>query len=155
MNGVTKIGNFDQNRMLEEIQSLSIDEDQFCLQGVKGIDDYLYGSRKIDEMNHSEEEFTEFLFDLPYTNSLLKKFNVYRARVMSLPKKYCMTYHYDPTNRIHFPLISNEDFFFIVDDFVYRMNEQNSVYILEATKKHTAANASLKTRIHVIGCINE
>lgn len=150
---ILKIGQFDSEKMLNEIRELGIKENQFCLQGVYGISDYLYGSRRIDEMEHKESEFVCPLFDLPYTNFIIEEYNLVRTRVMNISKKTCLSYHRDPTNRVHFPLVTNDDVFFIIEDRIERMNEKNIVYELEATKKHTIVNASLKNRIHVVGVI--
>jgi hypothetical protein len=153
---IKKIGTFDHKKMLQEYETIPISyrqNDQFCIQGVMKNDDPLYGSRRISEMSHKEADFIYPLFNLPYTNSLLKEYGLVRTRIMNLPKKHCLSYHYDPTNRVHFPLITNEDVFYVVEDKICRMNEPGVVYKLEAVKKHTVVNASLKHRIHIVGVL--
>lgn len=153
---IKKIGTFDHKKVLKEYESIPISYrqmDQFCIQGVIEDGDPLYGSRRISEMSNKETDFIYPLFDLPYINSLLKDYCLVRTRFMNTPKKSCLSYHRDPTNRVHFPIITNDDVFFVVEDQVGRMNELGIVYLLSATKKHTIVNASLHNRIHIVGVL--
>jgi len=151
---IRKIGTFDSEKILKEINSLNISykqHNQFCLQGVEKNSDPLYGARKITEMNHNENDFKKFLFEIPYTNFLLEEFQLVRSRVMNVEKKSCLSYHKDPSDRVHFPLITNDDVFYVIEDKVFRMNEKNVIYLLPSTKKHTIVNASTKDRLHLVG----
>lgn len=96
------------------------------------------------------------LYDLPYTNSLLKKYNVSMARIMYLKPKECYTWHHDTTPRIHFPLITNPSCLFILEDNVYRMPVGNAYYV-DTRKKHTALNGSSQDflRYHIVGIVDE
>ena len=131
-------------------------DDQISLQTVEGNTDPFYGTGRLHNLNHSEEDFCVPLFpELTYTNSVLKELGVFRARVMRMGGKTCYTYHQDPTKRLHIPLITNENCFFVVDDEVIRLPADGSSYLIDTTKKHTFVNASLEQRIHIIGCVNE
>lgn len=145
------IGQFDRELVVDEINGI-FDADQFCLQGIEPGGDPLYGARAGNEMDHDEDEFVFPNFHLPYTNSLLTEYGLHRARVMKLPPKSCLTYHTDPSKRVHFPLLSNDDCFFIIEDQMMKMPLDGSVILTDTTKRHTAVNASTKYRTHIIGC---
>ena len=144
----------DIERILLELEVLPDYDTQIGLQGVFGIPDPFYATGRITNKVHAEEQFTEFLFDMPYTNSILQQLNSYRTRVMRMKPKTCYTYHRDFTKRLHIPLVTNPNCFFVVDDEVIRYPATGDSYIVDTTKIHTAVNASLEDRIHIVGCIN-
>ena len=145
----------DIERILLELELLPEYDTQISLQTVEGETDHNYGTGKLTSIsNHAEEDFIVPLFDMPYTNAILKDLNMYRARVMRLKSKTCYSYHKDPTKRIHIPLVTNENCFMIIDDKVHRHPADNNYYLIDTTKMHTAVNASWEDRIHIIGCVN-
>ena len=143
----------DIDRILLELEMLPDYDTQIGLQTVPGISDPFYATGRITDKDHNEKEFTEFLFDIPYTNSILQHLNVCRARVMRMRPRTCYTYHVDLTKRIHIPLITNENCFMIIKDQLYRYPADGNYYITDTTKKHTFVNASWDDRIHIVaGC---
>lgn len=144
----------DIEKILLELEQLPEYDTQIGLQTVPGITDPFYATGRITDKEHKETDFTEFLFDLPYTNSILKENKVHRARVMRMKPKTCYTYHQDYTKRLHIPLITNESCFLIVDKEVMHLPADGSIYIIDTTKYHTAVNASLEERIHIMGCFD-
>ena len=145
--------NIDIERILLELEMLPTYDTQIGLQTVPGITDPFYATGRITDKQHKETDFTEFLFDMKYTNSILKENNVYRARVMRMKPKTCYTYHQDYTKRFHIPLITNENCFMLIENEAIHLPADGSYYIVDTTKKHTAINASLEDRIHIVGCI--
>lgn len=145
--------NIDIERILLELEMLPTYDTQIGLQTVPGITDPFYATGRITDKQHKETDFTEFLFDMAYTNSILKENNVYRARVMRMRPKTCYTYHQDYTKRFHIPLITNESCFMLIEKEAIHLPADGSYYIVDTTKKHTAINASLEDRIHIVGCI--
>jgi len=144
----------DIDRILLELEILPKGS-QVPLQGVEPNGDPLYGTGKVLELNHSEEEFIYPLFNIPYTNSIIKSLGMYRTRLMRMKPKVCYSYHYDLTKRIHIPLITNDKCMFIIDDKVYRYPADGNWYLIDTTKIHTAINASYEERIHIVGCVKE
>lgn len=144
----------DIERILLELEMLPNYDTQIGLQTVPGINDPFYATGKSTDKDHEEEEFTEFLFDLPYTNKVLTDLNVFRARVMNMKPKTCYTYHKDLLKRLHIPLITNENCFFIIEDEVSRYPADGRSYIIDTTKIHTFVNASKENRVHIIGCVD-
>ena len=144
----------DIQRILLETQILPKYEDQLALQKAPGSK--LSGQGTLSDLDDvTENMFTEFIYDMPYTNSILKEHNVYRARLMKLKPRSNYTYHQDYTKRFHIPLITNDKCFFVIDEKVIRYPADGNYYIVDTTKLHTAINASTENRIHIIGCIDE
>lgn len=79
-----------------------------------------------------------------------------RARYMALTPKSCLTYHKDNDNvmRVHIPIHTNENCFFVNEDIVGRMDTPGRAYIFNNLVKHTAVNASRERRVHIVAnCI--
>ena len=138
----------DIYRILNEIDTLlstiSDFDNQICIQGITS------------DMNHSEKDFKFFLFpELDYTNSIIEDMDLYRTRIMTLPKKSCLTYHSDPTMRVHIPLETNDQCFMLIDRTAHHLKDDGSTYLCDTTKLHTAINASLSPRTHLVGVTYE
>lgn len=157
----SKIGEVDLERILFEIDSLDC-KSQMLLQGTYKNQDPKELVSKIDtgatnawerkqSMSFTANDVIQPLFDIPYTNQILEKFNLGYTRLMVLKPKTCYTYHIDKSNRVHIPVITNEKNFFVVNDSVFRLPADGGVYEVVTTKIHTFVNASLETRIHIVG----
>lgn len=97
----------------------------------------------------------DFLYDIPYTNSIFKKYNMYNSRIMCLRGKECYTYHKDRTPRIHLPLITNNNCLFILEDRVFSM-PSGKAYAIDTRKIHSAMNGNLNFfRYHIVGMTDE
>jgi len=75
-----------------------------------------------------------------------------RIRILILNPKTCYSWHNDPDLiRYHIPIKTNKASFFIVEDSVFKMQEEGKLYSLISTKWHTAINASMtENRIHIV-----
>ena len=140
-------------KILSELKKLPAYDRQIMLQTVKGETDPFYGTGRLSESNHSEEKFIYPLFNMPYTNNLLKELKMTRSRVMKLVPFSCYSYHQDLTKRIHIPLVTNENCFMVIDDEIHRYPNDGNYYLVDTTKKHTFINASNRDRIHIVGCV--
>ncbi len=159
----------DIERIYTELQTFVLNEDQFqdqmddphlslqiCLQGINAEMDPYFGSRNlqylIDE-GIEEKDFNVSLFpELDYTNSIIEDLLMFRTRVMILKPKTCLTYHVDPTKRIHIPIDTNENCFLMIDQYAHHLSADGSAYLCDTTKLHTPINASLGTnRMHIVG----
>lgn len=113
---------------------------------------------KLREEQLKEEDFTELndvfvgtvfedIFEL-----LTCKYHMGRIRLMRMTPKTCLTWHTDITKRIHLPITTNEDCFMILD------NEKHHIpagewSMVDTTIPHTAVNASLYNRVHIVGVV--
>ena len=151
----SSMANYNIKRILLELELLPKYDTQISLQTVEGETDYNYGAGKLTSRDkHKEQDFIIPLFNIPYTNSILKDLNMYRTRVLRMHSKTCYSYHQDPTMRIHIPIITNDKCFIVIDDEVIRYPADGNHYIVDTTKMHTAVNASWEERIHIVGCFN-
>ena len=132
-----------------------LDQQQLMLQGLEGETDPLYGTGRITDYKQSETDFVHPLWDfLPYTNSVLTQFGMYRSRIMIMTKKV-YSWHQDHTPRIHIPIISNpETNFMVVENDVIRMPPDGGVFWVDTTRKHTYVNTSHELRVHIVGCVD-
>jgi hypothetical protein len=113
------------------------------------------GEGQLAKLDYKEEDFNVFAYDIPYTNSVLSELGMYRTRLMNMKPTTCYSYHWDPTKRMHIPLLTNENNFFVIDDEISRYPADGSYYLIDTTKKHTFVNASFENRLHIVGCVNE
>ena len=113
------------------------------------------GEGQLAKLDYKEEDFNVFAYDIQYTNSVLSELGMYRTRLMNMKPKTCYSYHWDPTKRMHIPLLTNENNFFVIDDEISRYPADGSYYLIDTTKKHTFVNASFENRLHIVGCVNE
>jgi len=113
------------------------------------------GEGQLAKLDYKEEDFNVFAYDIPYTNSVLSELGMYRTRLMNMKPKTCYSYHWDPTKRMHIPLLTNENNFFVIDDEISRYPADGSYYLVDTTKKHTFVNASFESRLHIVGCVSE
>ena len=141
---------------------------QVMLQTKPGCTDPLYGTgslledhdgtmeERVNLVREMEKEFVVPMFSgLVYINSILEELKMYRSRVMIMKPKECYSYHVDPTPRIHIPLVTNPDCFFVIEDEVKRIPADGNYYYVDTTRKHTCVNASFENRIHIVGCAGE
>jgi len=143
----------DIERILLEIEALPSDKQVSLQTNDVNIKDHLVGTGRPIKMK--EFDFIHPLFDLTYINELMKEMKLYRTRIMRMPPKSCYSLHKDFSLRLHIPLVTNEKCFLVIDNEVIRYPADGNFYILNAKKEHTAVNASLKERIHLIACVKD
>jgi hypothetical protein len=133
------------------MESIDIERILLELECLPEYDDWLYLQKSKGDPK-KEQDFTEFAYDIPYTNTVIEKLNMFRTRVMRLRSKTCYSYHKDPTQRIHIPLITNESCFILLDREAIHLPADGRHFIVDTTRMHTAINASWTDRIHLVGC---
>jgi len=107
---------------------------------------------RVTKLQYPETYFKYPLFDTPIINRLMEKYSMIRTRIMLSDPKTCLTRHEDLSKRIHIPLVTNPDCLMIIEDSAYFL-EPGKVYLTNTTLRHTAVNASLFGRIHIVGCV--
>lgn len=159
---VTKIGEVDLERVkselfkhdvLRKLQKHSSGQESYLKYSLQGKGQHTV---KHDLLPH-DPDYNEDLYrkEMPYVYLLIEEFNLYRTRVLTLHPGTNYSYHQDLIKRIHIPITSNEKCMFIVDDVVWRLPADGSVYLIDTTLMHTAINANIAgfNRMHLCGSV--
>ena len=104
--------------------------------------------------------------ELAYTNlntffagtvfeQLINQYQLTRTRLMWLNPMSCYSMHRDSTPRIHIPLITNPECYFVFKQGIIHHMPVGAVYRVDTTQFHSFMNCSNHTRLHLIGVINE
>ena len=142
----------DIEKIKSEIKVLPAYDDQIMLQTPKGISDPFYGTDWKGKRFY--EDFTEFTFkSLKYTNEVIHSLNIVGTRILRLYPKTCYSYHRDRTQRVHIPIITNDNCFFVIEDKIKRCPANGNHYLIDTTQLHTFVNASKQERIHIVGLV--
>jgi len=159
------VGKIDLQKIIQEIETLDYHKhERYNIQGVEGKLDPLYTlSGKIsnhtdawsrDEYKNVPHTFGDFIhpiFDIPYVNSLILQYRLYNSALLYRGSGTCYSYHRDHGPRIHIPIYTNDKNFFVIQDEVFRLPADGSVYFVDTTKIHTFVNASADNRLHLVG----
>lgn len=85
--------------------------------------------------------------------NIIKKYNLKRTRLMWVGPYACYSMHQDTTPRIHIPLITNPECYFVFKDGGIEHLPVGNVYWTNTTKLHTFMNCSDQHRLHLVGII--
>lgn len=77
----------------------------------------------------------------------------FRTRLMWVYPYACYSMHKDLTVRIHIPLITNPDCYFIFKKEIPKHLSVGNVYLVDTREEHTFINCSDKPRLHLVGLI--
>lgn len=97
------------------------------------------------------EQFKGTLFENVY-NELNSVYHVGRIRIMRSKPKTCLTWHIDYHPRVHYPIVTSDGCFMVIDDEVMHLPE-NTWWYTNTLLKHTAFNGSGINRIHLVATI--
>lgn len=98
---------------------------------------------------------TNPLFQNTLFEDIIKKYDLYRSRLMWVNGSSCYSIHRDNSPRLHIPLITNPDCMFIFPDspeLVHLL--EGNIYAVNTLKKHSFCNFSSTPRLHFVGCIS-
>jgi len=81
---------------------------------------------------------------------IIIKYNMIRTRLIWVKPFSCYSFHMDNEPRLHIPLITNTQCFFVFKEIpIYHMATGN-LYWTNTTKAHTFINCSNQPRLHLI-----
>jgi len=85
---------------------------------------------------------------------VINKYNLKRTRLMLVEPWSCYSMHRDTSPRVHIPLITNPECYFVFKDsgLVQHLPIGN-VYWVDTTKHHTFINCSAEQRLHLMGSV--
>ena len=136
--------------------SLLFDWNNSKIDSVNGIDSVSNLVRKSEQLTESSftvmcNQFKGTIFETVYT-MLNQHYILGRVRLMNLKPKTCLSWHTDNTPRLHYPILTQEGCFLVIEDEVMHLSS-NKWYTADTTKKHTAFNSSKNSRIHLVAVI--
>jgi hypothetical protein len=102
--------------------------------------------------------------ELSYTNlnpffkntifeELIDKYKLLRTRLMWVGPYACYSIHKDDTSRIHIPLITNPECYFLFRTGQLTNLKKGYVWKVDTTKSHTFINCSDQHRLHLVGVV--
>ena len=87
--------------------------------------------------------------------TIIEKYNLKRTRLMWVNPKSCYSLHTDKTPRIHIPLITNPECYFLFNPGFLLHLAAGSVWWVNTKLCHTFLNCSSYSRLHLVGVVSE
>lgn len=84
---------------------------------------------------------------------LIKEYKMHRSRLMWVNPFSCYSFHNDHSPRIHFPLITNPECFFVFKTGSMTHFPAGEIWQVDTRFKHTFLNTSKIPRLHFVGVI--
>ena len=84
---------------------------------------------------------------------VISKYNLIRSRLMWIDTYSCYSMHKDETPRVHIPLITNPQCFFVFKSGLIEHLTIDNVYWVDTTQIHTFINCSEHPRLHLVGVV--
>jgi hypothetical protein len=85
---------------------------------------------------------------------LINQYKLIRTRLMIIGSCSCYSMHTDTTPRIHIPIITNPNCYFVFKQGIVQHLPAGSVYQVDTTKPHTFMNCSNTHRLHLVGIVS-
>jgi hypothetical protein len=128
---------------------------------------YVWGNDAVDEHGHlrakhiiqNESDFSYMVQEFKNTvfaeiiDTLRLDYALGRVRLMMSRPKSCLSWHTDNEKRLHIPLVTNLGAHLVIENEANHLPADGSVYIANTTLYHTAFNAGLEPRIHLVACV--
>lgn len=108
------------------------------------------GKSQGDELTYTDLNpfFKNTIFE-----ELIIKYNFKRTRLMWVGPYACYSMHKDATPRVHIPLITNQDCYFVFKNGEMKNFLKDAVWWVDTTKTHTFMNCSEYPRLHLVGAV--
>lgn len=105
----------------------------------------------------TELEYTELnpFFKGTVFESIIKQYNLKRTRLMWVNPKSCYSIHTDDTPRIHIPLITNPECYFLFKPGLMYHLPVETVWWVNTKLLHTFLNCSDEPRLHLVGVVDK
>jgi hypothetical protein len=100
------------------------------------------------EYNRLNPFFKNTIFE-----EIIKEYNLKRSRLMWVYPFACYSMHIDTTPRIHIPIITNLECYFVFKNGSMEHLEIGSSYWVDTRLPHTFINCSEHKRLHLVGVV--
>lgn len=105
-----------------------------------------------DDFKYLCLKFKSTVFEDMY-NEITSRYRVGRVRLMKLPPHQCLSWHTDSTQRLHYPIKTNEKCFMVIENEIKHL-PQNEWWLADTVNNyHTVFNGSEEERIHLVACL--
>jgi hypothetical protein len=84
---------------------------------------------------------------------IINQFNLKKTRLMWVGPYACYSMHRDETPRVHIPLITNSDCYFVFKSGFIKYLELGNVHWVDTRYTHTFINCSDQHRLHLVGAV--
>jgi len=85
---------------------------------------------------------------------IIFKYNLIRSRLMWINPYSCYSMHKDETPRVHIPLVTNPQCFFVFKTGLIDHLTTDNIYWVDTTQSHTFMNCSEHPRLHLVGVVS-
>lgn len=110
------------------------------------------GKSQGDELAYTA--INPFFKDTIFEN-LINKHNLKRTRLMWVGPYACYSMHKDETPRVHIPLITNPECYFVFKDGSIKNLHKGYVWWVDTRLRHTFINCSDQHRLHLVGVVEK
>lgn len=108
------------------------------------------GRGKGNELTY--DQLNPFFKDTVF-EEIIKDYDLKRTRLMWVSPRTCYSMHVDTTPRIHIPLVTYPDSFFVFKHRAPLHLAAGFVYKVDTRLPHTFMNCSDKPRLHLVGVV--
>lgn len=110
------------------------------------------GTSKGDELAYTNLNpfFKDTIFE-----DLINQYNLKKTRLMWTSPMTCYSMHKDTTPRIHIPMITNPECYFVFKAGIIQHMSAGLVYWTNTVNLHTFINCSTNSRLHLIGAVQQ
>jgi hypothetical protein len=154
------IDNFEilVKEVMNLIDTVNFEKNQIICQNLKEhADDWKSGIGRIEELADQEERnYNQINSKLKgsYIEKLIVQHSAYRTRIMMMSPRQCYSVHADPSQRIHIPIVTNDQCWMIWPKFnSCNQLQTHRAYLTDTTKPHTFINGGTEDRIHIVMCV--
>jgi len=102
------------------------------------------------EYNKLNPFFKDTIFE-----EVIKEYDLKKTRLMWVYPFACYSMHYDATPRIHIPLLTNPECYFVFKTGIVQHLEVGSSYWVDTRLHHTFINCSPQKRLHLVGVVGK
>jgi hypothetical protein len=102
-----------------------------------------------------ERDYTNLnpIFKDTVFEEIINKYNLSRTRLMVVNPMTCYSMHKDSTPRIHIPMITNSECYFVFKQGIIQHLPLGHVYWTNTVEPHTFMNCSDHHRLHLVGVV--
>lgn len=108
------------------------------------------GKSKSNELDyiHLNPYFKDTAFE-----NVINEYKLLRTRLMWVGPYACYSMHVDQNPRIHIPMITNKECYFVFKNKLIEHLPAGNVYYVDTRETHTFMNCSDTARLHLVGVV--